>query len=263
MELDDDYANGAYINGAEAFPSKWLKLAESFRKSHLTLADLPYGDSPRQAMDLFVPEGRPAGLFVFVHGGYWLDFDKSYWAHLAGGMHACGWAVAIPSYDLCPEVRISDITRQVSQAIARAAEEVDGPITLAGHSAGGHLAARMVCRGVLPDAVATRLHHIMPISPVSDLRPLLRTSMKNDLGLDLAEATAESPILCENRHDVPVTTWVGENERPAFLDQARWLAAAWGCGYVVDQGRHHFDVIDDLADAKSAMVRRLTGESLG
>ena len=260
MELDDAYANGAYIKNAEDFPPKWQALAESFRDRDLTQGDMPYGDGDRHVMDLFLPEGKAKGLFVFVHGGSWMAFDKSSWSHLAAGMLVRGWAVVIPSYDLCPHVQIADITHQIAGAISKAASQVEGPIILAGHSAGGHLVARMVCRGVLPDAVARRLQHVMPISPVSDLRPLLKTSMKDTLHLDQATATSESPVLCADRHDVAVTSWVGSDERPAFLEQARWLAQAWDCGHVVDQGFHHYDVIDALADKNSAIVKALVGE---
>ena len=262
MDYDDAYANGAYIEGAENFPPKWQASAESFRQNHLSEGDVAYGDGPRHMMDVFLPDGKPQGLFVFVHGGYWMAFDKSSWSHLAAGMLARGWAVAIPSYDLCPQVHIADITQQVATAISKAATQLEGPILLAGHSAGGHLVARMACRGVLPDAVARRLQHVMPISPVSDLRPLLKTSMNDTLHLDQATATSESPVLCADRHDVAVTSWVGGDERPAFLDQARWLAEAWGCNHVVDQGRHHFDVIDSLADKDSTIVRTLVGEDV-
>ncbi|SHI47212.1 Acetyl esterase/lipase [Shimia gijangensis] len=260
MRLDDDYANGAYIKGADSYPPKWQAMAESFRAKHLTHGDLAYGDSPRQVMDVFLPDGESRGLFVFVHGGYWKALDKSYWSHLAAGMLARGWSVAMPSYDLCPDVQIADITRQIAQAITKAAHQVAGPIILAGHSAGGHLVARMACAGVLPDDVVRRLQHVMPISPVSDLRPLLETSMNETFGLDMAGAVAESPALCTDFHDIPITSWVGSDERPAFLDQARWLAEAWGCGHVVDQGLHHFDVIDALANTNSAMVRCLAEE---
>ena len=66
---------------------------------------------PRARLDLFLPDRTPRGLVVFVHGGFWLAFDKSFWSHLAAGL-------------------------------------VDGPIRLSGHSAGGHLAARQL--GKLP-----------------------------------------------------------------------------------------------------------------
>ncbi len=262
MELDDAYANAAHIPGAADYPPRWADQAKEVRadlsakgRAHL---DMAYGPTARQCLDLFLPEGTPKGLCVFVHGGYWLRFDKSYWSHLAQGPLGQGWAVAMPSYDLCPDVRIAEITRQIAKAIETAAQHVAGPIALAGHSAGGHLAARMCVAGVLDGSVAARLSSVVPISPVADLRPLLKTSMNKEFGLDPAAAEAESPVLMQPV-DVPVIVWVGARERPAFLDQARWLAEAWECRHVVAPERHHFDVIDDLADPDSHMVAALTG----
>ena len=68
------------------------------------------GTAPRNRFDLFLPEDAPKGLVVFVHGGYWVRFDKSYWSHLARGSVEHGYAVAMPSYTLCPQTRISGIT---------------------------------------------------------------------------------------------------------------------------------------------------------
>jgi acetyl esterase/lipase len=259
-ELDDDYANVPYIPGGAQYPARWSVAAEAFRARIGARAELglPYGEGARQVFDLFHPAGEARGLCIFVHGGYWLKFDRSLWSHLAAGPLAKGWAVAMPSYDLCPEVRIADITRQIAQAVTVAAGRVAGPVALAGHSAGGHLVARMAVPGVLPSGVAARLSHVMPISPVSDLRPLLQTSMNADFGLDMAGAEAESPVLMQPMA-VPVTVWVGGDERPVFLDQARWLAKAWSAPLEIVQGEHHFNVIEPLADPASAMVARLLG----
>jgi acetyl esterase/lipase len=256
MDLDDAYANGAYIKGAEDYPPRWLASAEDFRNSLHERAqlDIPYGPAARQKFDLFLPEGTPKGLFIFVHGGYWLKFDKSSWSHLAVGPLAHGWAVAMPSYDLCPDVSIADITRQVASAVVHIAEEVDGPIVLAGHSAGGHLVARMLDRALLPDDIGARLKTVIPISPLSDLVPLLRTSMNKEFKMDAEAARAESPVEMQDRYDVPVTVWVGAEERPAFLDQAVWLSDAWGADHVIAFGKHHFNVIDPLADPESDLV---------
>ena len=262
MELDDAYANVPHIPGGAQYPARWTVAAEAFRArlgaERRAELGLPYGKSARQAFDLFRPEGTAQGLVVFVHGGYWLRFDRSYWSHLAEGPLARGWAVAMPSYDLCPAVRIADITRQISRAVAVAAGRVEGRIALAGHSAGGHLVARMAGPGVLPGEVAARLSHVMPISPVSDLRPLLQTSMNEQFRLDHAAAESESPVLMRPMA-VPVTVWVGADERPVFLDQARWLAEAWGAGHEVARGRHHFDVIEVLEDPASRMLGQLLG----
>jgi acetyl esterase/lipase len=162
----------------------------------------------------------------------------------------------MPTYDLCPRVRIADITRQIAAAISVIARDVSGPIRLAGHSAGGHLVARMISPGVLPDDVLARVAKCVPISPLSDLRPLIQTSMNDDFKLDEASAAAESPVLMA-RPSVPVTVWVGGDERPAFLDQAKWLADAWSCDCVIDPEKHHFDVIDGLVIPDSPLMQAI------
>jgi hypothetical protein len=112
---------------------------------------------------------------------------------------------------------------------------------------------------LLPAEVGARLQTVVPISPLSDLRPLLKTSMNEKFRMDEAAAAAESPLLMEDRYGARVTAWVGGDERPAFLDQARWLAEAWEAGHVVAEGKHHFDVIDPLADPESGLVALITG----
>lgn len=108
MELDDAYANAAHIKGAERFPGLWAAKAEAFRDSLGARAEIGcrYGDTERQTYDLFHPEGTSKGTVLFIHGGYWLKFDRSYWSHLASGCLSRGWSVAMPSYDLCPQVRL-------------------------------------------------------------------------------------------------------------------------------------------------------------
>ncbi len=261
MRLDDAYANAAYIENAETYPPRWEAAAKGFRDRLGSRAELglPYGTGERQAYDLFHPEGEAKGAVIFIHGGYWLKFDRSFWSHLAAGPLACGWAVAMPSYDLCPTVSIADITRQVSAAVQSVATRIRGPVTVTGHSAGGHLAARMLDKSVMPGPIAGRFRAIVPISPLSDLRPLIETSMNADFKLDVRAAEAESPVLMTDRHAAKVTVWVGEQERPAFLDQARWLAEAWRADHVIAPARHHFDVIDDLERPESKLVATLTG----
>ena len=111
MDMDRAYANGAFIAGAEDFPPRWAKEAAAFRAGLGARAKLglAYGGGERQRFDLFLPEGVPRGLLVYVHGGYWLAFGRETWSHLAGGALARGWACAMPSYTLAPAARISEI----------------------------------------------------------------------------------------------------------------------------------------------------------
>lgn len=263
MDHDIAYANADFIEGAAQYPKRWQADAKAYRaklaKAGRLRADVPYGSGARQVMDLFLPQGRPQGLVVFIHGGYWRMFAKDSWSHLAMGAVSKGWAVAMPSYTLTPEAQISEITIEAACAIECAAAEVSGPIILTGHSAGGHLVARMNCTDVtLNNAVAARIKRIVPISPVSDLRPLLETKMNADFQMDMAEATAESPLLHAERRGIETHVWVGADERPVFLDQARWLADAWDEAHLhIAPNLHHFNVIDGLALPNDPLLETL------
>lgn len=252
MDWDDAYANAAHIPGADAYPDRWAKAADAFRQSTLCELDLPYGESPRQRFDLFHPDRLAKGVVVFVHGGYWLRFDKSYWSHLAAGPLAHGWAVAMPSYDLCPQVRITQIGDQIAAAIDGAGARVPGPIRLTGHSAGGHLVARMTGPR-LGARWQDRVEKIVPISPVANLAPLMKTSMNAELQIDEEEARRESPVHLP-QPNTRVTVWVGAQERPVFLEQAKELADAWHCAKVIADGHHHFSVVEDLAVPESGLT---------
>jgi arylformamidase len=250
MDMDREYANSAFIAGSAELPALWLKKAAAFRNGLGKRARLgiAYGPQDRQALDLFLPEATPQGLLVFVHGGYWMQTDRETWSHLAAGAVARGWACALPSYTLAPEARIHQMTAEIANAIAVAAAEVAGPVVITGHSAGGHLAARMGCT----DHHAPRTARVVPISPLADLEPLLQTQMNETLWLDAEEVEAESParqsLACKAH------IWVGGSERPAFLWQARTLSEAWNCPWTVDAGLHHFNVIDGLEHPDSALI---------
>lgn len=256
-DWDDAYANSIHIPQGETYPDRFAAAAAAFRA---TARSEPLGRG-----HLFLPQGQPQGLAVIIHGGYWLHSDPSFWSHLAAGPLAQGWATALPGYPLTPSVRIAGITAHVARGITEAAARIPGPIALTGHSAGGHLAARMICDdGTLPDAVAARVSACVPISGLFDLRPLMRTGMNATLHLDAAEALVESPALLAPRAGIPVTTWVGGAERPEFLRQSRLLADIWaGLGAatetVIDPGRHHFDVIEGLTRSDSPLTRKLLG----
>ena len=78
MDYDRAYANGPFIPNAETFPPRWTREAAAFRAAlgQRARTTIPYGPKPRNRLDLFLPEAAPQGLLVFVHGGYWLRFDR-------------------------------------------------------------------------------------------------------------------------------------------------------------------------------------------
>lgn len=263
IDWDDAYSNAKYIPGSDTIVSEWNTAALAFRNQAEASLDVKYGDREREKFDLFFPKEKPLGLVIFIHGGYWLDFDKSSWSHLANGCVENGWAVCMPSYDLCPNIRIAGITEQIGTAINKASEIIEGPINITGHSAGGHLAVRMGClSSPLQSNTASRVRNIVGISGLYDLNPLMATSMNKTLRIDEAEAASESPVLLEPSKVIRFTSWVGSDERPEFLRQSQLLQTSWNkkdmpVDYVEAPAKHHFNVIAPLAVKDSELVRAL------
>ncbi|WP_179379472.1 alpha/beta hydrolase [Jannaschia marina] len=264
-DWDDAYANMAHVPGSDALPGLWSEAAAAFR-ARARVERLETGSHPREVCDLVLPEDPPRGLAVFVHGGYWMRTEPAMWTHLAEGAAARGWAVALPGYVLAPEARLTAIAEQVARGIAVAAARVGGPIRLAGHSAGGHLVTRLVCTDSPLDlGVAERVEHVLSISGLHDLRPLMQTEMNATLHLDEAEASAESPALLRPMEGTRLTAWVGGGERPEFLRQTRLIDAIWPgllalTRAVVDGDHHHFSVIEGLTEAESAITEAFVGD---
>jgi acetyl esterase/lipase len=266
-DWDNAYANGVNIPRGDAWPDLWVEPAKTFRErlsgEGRAKLDLSYGDSERHRFDVFLPKSDPKGVVVFIHGGYWMRFDKSFWSQFATGPVEAGYAVAMPSYTLCPDIRLSGIVAEIGKAVTAIAGQIGGPIHLTGHSAGGHLVARLITESSpLPAAVRKRIANVVAISGLHDLRPLMRTAMNATLKLDEAEALAESPALLSPMENARITCWVGAGERAEFIRQNELLANIWvGLGaateIVEEPDRHHFTIIDGLTDPNHALTKTL------
>jgi acetyl esterase/lipase len=266
-DWDKAYSNVMHVANSASYAPLWQQKSQAYREQlqaqNRLIADVRYGAAERNLLDIVLPQGQPRGLAVFVHGGYWLRFDKSCFTHLAQGVVAHGFAMAIPSYTLCPQARIDEITIETGLAITQAASMIAGPLHLTGHSAGGHLVARMATTTTpLNRSLQQRLRKIVPVSALADLRPLLHLTMNKDFKLNLEQARLESPALLEPLTGSDITAWVGAAELPEFIRQNRALANLWsGFDIAVDQveepDRHHMNIIDGLAESDHPLTRRL------
>lgn len=259
--LEAEYNNRAKVPEHPEIMRGWARDAAAFRAAHPHAEpDLSYGDSPRQALDLFWPDGRrDAPVALFIHGGYWQALDRSWFSHLARGFVAHGVALAVPSYDLCPQVSLETLVEQVRGAAAFLVRRHARPVFAGGHSAGGHLAAMLLAtdwpeRDLPPGAV----HAAYAISGLFDLVPLLSTSINDALGLDAETARRLSPLLLPSPGR-PFHAVVGEAEGEEYLRQTRSIAAAWDGTSDVLPGADHFTAIAPLADPSSSLVAALLG----
>lgn len=260
-DWDAAYHNsGVVLNAGELF-DQWVERSKAFQETSENQLDIAYGSGERERFDLFLPTGaEPKGLVFIVHGGYWKAFDKSSFSHLAKGAVEMGYAVVIPSYDLCPNTRIHNITNQMQVALEVASKRIKGPIYLSGHSAGGHLVARLGCQNTkLSPMIQSRIKHILGISGVYDLRPIRLTQMNETLQIDAEEARSESPVLHDPLENLRFTGWVGAEELAEFRRQNAAHCSMWA-GFETqitayeDPGKNHFTVVEALEQAGSLLL---------
>lgn len=257
---------------AETF-AQWERDAQAYREEAEAELDLPYldeagGGSARTRLDLFWPaigKRETCPLALFVHGGYWQALDRKYFSHLARGPNGRGIAVAVASYDLCPDVDISTIERQIACACLYLWNTLKRRVILFGHSAGGHLTACMLTfdfAGLDADAPAELVPAGLAISGIFDLSDLVHSSINDKLGLTLETARRASPMFRAPPRAKRLIACVGEKESEAFHWQSREIAQRWRAGgavtdYVDVPDTDHFTVIAKLADPESNMVGSL------
>ena len=252
LDLEAEYNNRARVPEHPAIIASWAKDAAAYREAKPQRL-VRYGDGERHTFDLFEAGAGPA--VMFIHGGYWQALDKSFFSHMARGLNAHGVSVAVPSYDLCPNVHIGDIVEQMRAACAALHAETNAPVITSGHSAGGHLAACLLATEAhVPAAYA--------ISGLFELQPLVSTSINVALRLDDEQAESLSPLSWPAPEGKALDAVVGGAEASEYLRQSAAIVEAWGAEgvetrYEAIASTNHFTVIASLADANSAMCARI------
>jgi arylformamidase len=262
VDYEVEYNNRARVPENPALISGWARDAAAYRERHAP-RPIAYGPGVRNMIDFF-PGDREGPIVVVIHGGYWQALDGSFFSHLAGGLNAHGISVAIPSYDLCPDVTVEEIIQQMRTA-SRELARLGQPLVLSGHSAGGHLAACMLATdwpgfdASLPKDLVIAAY---AISGLFDLGPLVETSINKAMRLDAAAARAVSPLFWKAPARGSLDAVVGENESAEYFRQSRtiverWVAAGIATRFGTVPDANHFTAIAPLADPQSPMVSRL------
>ncbi len=264
MDLELEYNNRARVPEHVKILADWKQHAAQFRASAGGECDLPYGGDARQCCDVFRSKEDTAHcMVVFVHGGYWQALDKSSFSHMARGLEIHGIGTVIPSYRLCPDVSVLEIIEDIRQVCVWLWRRHKRHLVVAGHSAGGHLAAAMLATNWETYDVPDDLVRAgFGISGLYDLRPLIPTTINQALHLKDSTAREASPLLWPTPSGGRFEAWVGGDESPEFLRQSKTLATSWsGAGvkakYVEQPGSNHFTVVEALGDPATEMTQAL------
>lgn len=136
-------------------------------------ARLAYGPDRGQRLDVYAPPGgvRDAPVLLFFHGGGWVSGHLGWLRFMAPHVTKLGFLFVAGSYRLAPRCRWPAQYEDVRDALWFVHRNTEswggdpGRIAIAGHSAGGHLAALVALRNERPD-----LAICLPVSASMDLR---------------------------------------------------------------------------------------------
>jgi acetyl esterase/lipase len=126
--------------------------------THRGIANVPYGDHPRQKVDVYLP-GQPladkslaaggAPMVVFFYGGSWSSGDRADYRFVGEALASQGIVSVVADYRLSPEVRypvfLQDSALATRWAFDNAQQYGADPtrIFVMGHSAGAYNAAML------------------------------------------------------------------------------------------------------------------------
>ncbi|WP_029524420.1 alpha/beta hydrolase [Polaromonas glacialis] len=277
--LDRMYNNRLLVPGHGVHFERWAKDSESARQSWPCQLGLAYGKNPSEMLDIFPASESRAGhkepVLVFIHGGYWRALDKADHSFIAPQFTQAGACVVVLNHTLCPAVSIPDIVQQMARALAwtwRHVADFGGDperITVAGHSAGGHLAAMLLAHdwaAHAPDLPQGLVKNALSISGLYDLEPIRLTPFLRDLNLTPEQVRLASPVMLPPPPEGTLYSVAGGDESDEFLRQNRLIQHAWGLDTVPVceslPGLNHFSILEALVEP-SHRLHRLALELLG
>lgn len=270
LHTDRDRLEREYHPWADSQPTmdKWAQMSVTYLDRADMERNLSYGALPTERLDLLKSSTPNAPVLIFIHGGYWQWLDKDDYAFALEPLVTAGALVATINYPLCPEVSLDILVERVRSACAwvwRNVRHYGGDperLHVAGHSAGGHLAAMLAATDWqnfqlgLPNHI---IKSIIPISGLFDLEPIRLISLNDGMGMDQDTAKRNSPLFISPTHALPVTVVVGGDESGEFQRQSREFSDAWRnkagrLEYLESPGHDHFTVIESMTEPNNILT---------
>ena len=258
LDLDAAYDNTRAVAESSELLRSFEARSDVLASRFSGTMDVPYGKGAREKFDFF-PGNPGAGIFVFVHGGYWQMRHKNTFRFLAKGPLSLGMHVASVGYTLAPEASLSEIVQEVRNAIHKICEFAKAfladteKVVVSGWSAGGHLATLMLDEPSVKSALA--------ISGIYDLEPISKCYLNQALNLSPEEILNLSPMRISSVSK-PMAIVVGAEELPELRRQSLEFATRRASEKIpvtfgLLEGCNHFTILHELENPSGVLCRML------
>jgi len=273
IDLNQEYEIESKVPNVGELQARYAELSATAATLPGANLDLSYGQTPLQALDLFLPASKPVPAIMFFHGGYWRAGSKETRRFAAAPWLERGIAWVPVGYRLAPDVTMDDIVADARAAVAwfhtNAARLGCDPdrIHVAGNSAGGHLAGMLAADGWQDamDLPSDVVKSVVGVSGLYDLTPLRRTFVNDWLSLDADAATRNSPIHAPPRAGLPILLSWGGRESDEFKRQSRDYAEVCRSGgadvsLLEREDADHFSIIGEFGQPESPLFAAIAGQ---
>jgi arylformamidase len=269
--LDAQYNTRLQVPDYEDYFKKWESLSRGTEQKLPVVKDLAYGSLQRERLDIY-PSAQPhSKTLIFIHGGYWQLLDKSMFQFIANGFHGYGVTTVLVTYPLAPEVSIDQIVLSSKKAISWLYNNISAyngdphQMYVAGHSAGGHLAAMLMATNwqlFHTGIPANILKGICAVSGLFNLIPIHHSYVNEVVNMDMETAKRNSPVNLQPVNSCPLVLAVGGAESAEFNDQTKELYACWNAKGIDIQllqlpGENHYSIAEAITDLQSPLHRAL------
>jgi arylformamidase len=263
--LNRQYNNRLQVPDHPVHTAMWEKLSAQTEKELPVKKDVQYGDHPRERMDIYPSPVPGSKTLIFIHGGYWRNLDKSFFQFVAKAFHPYNITVVVITYPLAPEVSIDQIVLSCRKAVQWVHKNIIAyhgdadQLYVAGHSAGGHLAAMMMTDDkIIPPVL---LKGVCSMSGLFNLVPIQLSDINETLHMDKDMALRNSPVYLRPVIHCPLLLIVGADETEEYKSQGEELNDNWKQIIPVEtlqlKGVNHFSIAGDLLDNHSLLHRKM------
>ncbi|CAD5231451.1 unnamed protein product [Bursaphelenchus xylophilus] len=179
-------------NVIQNFISHQLQCMSELLATYEHELDVPYGDqstaNDRQQFDVWFPKNgeKFRKIHIFIHGGYWQEGSRKSSASVPPTFLVHGYTVITLGYTLASEIPLEEVVDLVRRGVKDIIHNhPTAEFSISGHSAGGHLAAKVL----EVEELRINMNAGLLIAPIFDIRPLVETYIGR--GIRLTEETAE------------------------------------------------------------------------